>query len=70
MNDSKNDPVLERIPVEDCSMIKVLDVLRHRETGKPVRMAFVSSYGDIIGNFGELSADIKRRQEMDAGFYL
>ena len=51
-------------------MIKVLDVLRHRETGKPVRMAFVSSYGDIIGNFGELSADIKRRQEMDAGFYL
>ncbi len=45
-------------------------VLRHRETGKPVRMAFVSSDGDIIGNFGELSADIKRRQEMDAGFYL
>ena len=45
-------------------------VLRHCETGKPVRMAFVSSDGDIIGNFGELSADIKRRQEMDAGFYL
>lgn len=36
-------------------------VLRHRATGKRVRVALVSEDGHVIKNAGELSADIKRR---------